>query len=466
VPRTVAGPHRAFDDFRRDFASAPLAWRIDAGNARDSLAAAIRRHAVAAGDVVVEDVSALAGETPHLWFPAVYFAVAARPEDAPAAPPAWPRDTLKVLVLCDGSTRTEDRVGAWDVIVGPTVDPGGLFGRLAALARSRHVESIAAENDTPPAPTCKVSVVVCTYRRPAALARALDSLAGQEFAAEDHEVLVVNNDVADTRVAEVVWAARRTGFASRPARLRLVQCPFPGLSFARNAGIAQACGEVVAFLDDDAVASPNWLKETWRAFREHPDAGVVGGRINLRVPEPRPRWAKPGWEKYWSAQATELRAVTTVDHWWQYPWGANWSARRQVLVAMGGFRTRYGRRGSDAAGGEEIVAAALAHELGHGVVIAPAAEVLHMPDDARFTLGHVWRRIHAAKREEYRQQREGYIPGEMTFRSAARDLGRHLRRASVARGLAPHERLEHLMYACAEARVLVPLLSDRWLQRS
>jgi GT2 family glycosyltransferase len=329
------------------------------------------------------------------------------------------------------------------------------------VARSRQIAALVNAIDRPPPAGCRISVVVCTYRRPASLARAIASVATQTLDEDEYEILVVNNDPDDVAVRETV-AGTCTRFLPRePARLRLVQCPFPGLSFARNAGIAQARGAIVSFIDDDAVARPDWLERISQVFTDHPDAGVVGGRITLHLPEPRPRWAKPAWRKYWSERATDLHAPTVVGHWWDYPWGANWSARRDVLLAIGGFRTGYGRRGTDAAGGEEIVAASLVQRLGHAIVVAPAAEVIHVPDAARFTLAHVWRRIQATKREEYQQQRQGYLPDPMTLGTTAWAVGRHLRRACIGPRLAPYERLEHLMYACAEARLLVPLLRDR-----
>jgi hypothetical protein len=197
------------------------------------------------------------------------------------------------------------------------------------------------------------------------------------------------------------------------------------------------------------------------AFDARPDAGIVGGRVRLAVPSPRPRWVKPGWERYWSECAMDKEAPIVARHWWDYPFGGNWGARRAVLLAIGGFRTRFGRTGTDAAGGEEIAAAALVERLGHTVVVDPRVEIVHRPDPARFTFGHVWRRIHAGKREEYAQERLGYLPPALGLASTARSVARRLRNAVLARGLAPHQRLEELIYASAEARILPALVRDR-----
>jgi hypothetical protein len=132
-----------------------------------------------------------------------------------------------------------------------------------------------------------------------------------------------------------------------------------------------------------------------------------------------------------------------------------------VLLAIGGFRSRFGRTGSDAAGGEEIAAAALIERLGRTIVLDPRVEIVHLPDPARFTFGHVWRRIHAGKREELAQERLGYLPPTLGLGATAWSVARRLKNALFARGLAPHQRLEELMYASAEARILPAIARDQ-----
>jgi glycosyltransferase involved in cell wall biosynthesis len=425
------------EDFRRDALAAPVAWHVesDANAEAVDLAQAISSWVQAAGHVLV-DAGGAGVEVPDLWCPAAHVHVHGH-----GAPPP---SSITPFAVCiePGGTAPDTR------------DVPRLCRAIADDARQRAFARIVREHETPPAPECAISVVVCTFRRPAALAAALASIAAQTLPPDAYEVLVVNNDPADAATASTVSDVRDRHFADRPDRLRLVGCPFRGLSFARNAGIGAAQGAIVTFVDDDAVARPDWLARLRDAFATHPDAGVIGGRVTLDLPTPRPRWAKPGWGRYWSECATHLTGATVVSHWWDYPFGANWSARRSTLVAIGGFRTRYGRSGTDAAGGEEIVAAALVERLGQTIVVEPAAEVLHRPDPSRFTLGNVWRRIQAAKREELAQERDGYLPRALTPGSILRSITTHVRRATISRGLPRHVRLEELMHAVAEARLL------------
>jgi glycosyltransferase involved in cell wall biosynthesis len=111
-----------------------------------------------------------------------------------------------------------------------------------------------------------ISVAVCTRDRPQSLARCLRSL--QQLDYPHFEVTVVDNCSRDTEVAEVI---RRSGF-------RYVREERPGLDWARNRAISEASHDLIAFIDDDAVAGRRWLKGIARAFQD-PEVMAVTGLI-------------------------------------------------------------------------------------------------------------------------------------------------------------------------------------------
>jgi glycosyltransferase involved in cell wall biosynthesis len=135
-----------------------------------------------------------------------------------------------------------------------------------------------------------ISVVIGTYNRSGMLAEALDSVLAQEGAAR-YEVIVVDNNSTDgTRQVVERYMARGHG------GLRYVFEGRQGVSYARNAGVAEARSEVIAFADDDVRVSAGWVAGIKREFDLHPEVDCIGGKV-------LPQWesAPPAW--------------LTRDHW-------------------------------------------------------------------------------------------------------------------------------------------------------
>ena len=106
--------------------------------------------------------------------------------------------------------------------------------------------------------------------------RTLESLAGQTLPAQEFEILVVNNNSTDDTVARFGdFAARYPGL-----NLRLVTEDGPGVSYARNRGIAETSAPLLVFIDDDERINPGFLRAYADFFDAHPDAVVAGGALS------------------------------------------------------------------------------------------------------------------------------------------------------------------------------------------
>lgn len=112
------------------------------------------------------------------------------------------------------------------------------------------------------------SIVINTLNRAASLQRTLDSLRWLRYAGS-FEVIVVNGPSTD-RTQEVI--------AAYAGRVRHGRCEAANLSVSRNIGIAMARGEIVAFIDDDAIPEPEWLDQLAQAY-EDPAVGAAGGFV-------------------------------------------------------------------------------------------------------------------------------------------------------------------------------------------
>jgi len=130
-----------------------------------------------------------------------------------------------------------------------------------------------------------VSVIVCTYNRARLLSLCLQSLENQKISKDLFEVLIVYNISADN-TPEIV-----TRYSEQNKNFRSILETERGLCSARNRGWRESRGEFIAFIDDDAVAEPDWLSEilsTFGSVRPVPDA--CGGRVELLWESPRPVW--------------------------------------------------------------------------------------------------------------------------------------------------------------------------------
>jgi glucosyl-dolichyl phosphate glucuronosyltransferase len=185
----------------------------------------------------------------------------------------------------------------------------------------------------------QISVILCTYNRCQTLRQALESMAAQVFREPvEWEVLVVDNNSSDgTR--EVVEA-----FCSRyPGRFRYCFEPEPGLSYARNAGIRQVRGNIVAFTDDDIKAEATWLQNLTLALRQSGEWAGAGGRILPDRNFSAPRWLSVG-RPYALAPLALFEPGSKAGPLAEPPFGANMAFRRSMFERYGDFRTDLGRR--------------------------------------------------------------------------------------------------------------------------
>ncbi|MEL6320431.1 MAG: glycosyltransferase family A protein, partial [Cyanobacteria bacterium J06626_14] len=122
-----------------------------------------------------------------------------------------------------------------------------------------------------------ISAIICTHNRDHYLGDAIDSLLNQQFDGE-FEVIVVDNASSD-RTRDVVEARQ-----PHP-RLIYVYEAVTGLSVARNTGAQMARGHLLAYLDDDAIASKHWLQALWNHYKQSEKTAIAGGRIDLIWPQ-------------------------------------------------------------------------------------------------------------------------------------------------------------------------------------
>ena len=216
-----------------------------------------------------------------------------------------------------------------------------------------------------------LSVVVCTHDRPADLRRCLAALAALEDAVE----VIVVDSASREPVAPV-------------EDVRTIRLDEPGLSRARNAGVAAATGDLVAFVADDAAVAPDWARRIAQAFADEAVGCVGGACLPVFVAE-RPRWLSERLLQY--AGITRFRERRDAVGRRDYPFGANLCFRREALRE--GFPEDLGRTATELLSGEEVIAIDRVRELGYRVVLEPAAIVHHLVAPDRCRSSYFWRRL-------------------------------------------------------------------------
>lgn len=176
------------------------------------------------------------------------------------------------------------------------------------------------------------SVVINTYNRAEGLRKTLESLL--KLAYPRFEIVVVNGPSTD-HTEEVIGA-----FSSR---IKAATCDVRNLSVSRNIGICAAAGDIVAFIDDDAMPEPEWLAQLAAAY-DDPSIGAVGGKVFDHTGyhfqyeyATADRLGNAQW------QLSEATPHLNFPYSMRFPYlqGTNTSYRRHALLEIGGFDEEY-----------------------------------------------------------------------------------------------------------------------------
>ena len=172
-----------------------------------------------------------------------------------------------------------------------------------------------------------VAVIVPTLRRPDSLERALRSLFAQTRVADRLcEIVIADND-PEGSARDRVDALR----AHSPWRLVYIHVPTPGVATARNAALAATDASLIAFLDDDEAAAPDWLARILAAH-EASGADVTFSPIHGRA-EGAPGWLKPYLERFFGREGPAKSGL--IDH--AYGCGASLMTRATALPGAAPF---------------------------------------------------------------------------------------------------------------------------------
>ena len=249
-----------------------------------------------------------------------------------------------------------------------------------------------------------ISTIICTYNRERYIGRVLEALRQESYS--DFEVIVVDNNSTDGTLQTVRdFAAAHPSFP-----MKIISEPRQGLSYARNTGIESARGDILAFLDDDAIPRSGYLSQLARGMREHSEAVGFGGRIvplfeDCSAPKWLCRWTM-GW-----VSGLDKGEKDRLFRGREFPIGANMGLRCSAFADCGLFNTGLGRCGGDLSGGEEKDLFYRVQAQGGKIVYLPEVTVDHVIPQKRTTRGYVIEFAKGVGRSEKRRSlSEGTYP--------------------------------------------------------
>lgn len=208
-----------------------------------------------------------------------------------------------------------------------------------------------------------ISIVICTFNRASSLIKTIKTL---EYLRNEnnveYEILIIDNNSSDNTYNAV------KALVADNANIRYIFEPNQGLSRARNRGILESKGQILAFLDDDVLVDPGWLVNVYKCFYGSSIA-CVGGRIYPHWEEPRPSWLGDYLYPYLALLDLGCEKMRMVE---PKLWGANLIFNKMVFDKYGLFDIKFGRTAGKLYGNEEIE---LIQRLIHN-----GEEVYYMPD--------------------------------------------------------------------------------------
>lgn len=230
----------------------------------------------------------------------------------------------------------------------------------------------------------RISVIVCAYTelRWDDLLSAVDSLRAQTHPVSEIILVIDHNPALYERA-----------LAQFPDLTVVTNTEKRGLSGARNSGIAVAHGDLIAFMDEDAVADAEWLEHLNAGFLDTKIIGVGGAIIPWWIAK-QPAWFPE--EFNWVVGCT-YRGMPELTSPVRNLIGCNMAFRSEVFSQAGGFRSEIGRVGTFPAGCEETELCIRASKIlpDHLFLFDPHAQVHHRVPAARTSLRYFTDRCYA-----------------------------------------------------------------------
>lgn len=224
------------------------------------------------------------------------------------------------------------------------------------------------------------SVILCTYNRDKYIYNVLKSIAENKCPVDRYEIVLVNNNSTDQTEAE----CNRFAADYPNVRFRYFVERNQGLSYARNRGITEAAGDLLVYVDDDALVNDTYLQTYLDFFAQHPEIDAAGGPILPEYETEEPAWMSTFTRQlitgklYLGDKQREFPSQA-------FPGGGNAAYRKSVFDKVGLFNVELGRKGDSLVGAEEKDIFDKMTTLGMRFFYLPSAILYHLIPPKKLT---------------------------------------------------------------------------------
>lgn len=222
----------------------------------------------------------------------------------------------------------------------------------------------------------EISAVICTHNRSAMLADCINSLLNQNVDYEHFEILIVDNNSTDN-TKEIA-----AEFCKKHNNIKYFFEQTAGYSAPRNCGWKNATGKIIAYIDDDEIAAPNWIESILNTFqiKENPD--IIGGIYEVRYDETPPEWfidSMGGTNKNRQKGVLNQRADC-------YLAGGNIAFKKEVLENLNGFSSDFDMKNGFLMMGEDTDICQRAKNAGFKLYYNPEIVIYHRMNSSNYDI--------------------------------------------------------------------------------
>lgn len=223
-----------------------------------------------------------------------------------------------------------------------------------------------------------LTVIICTYNREKYIGNLLEAIAKNDLPKSEYEIVLVDNNCTD-HTPDICAAFAQ---AHQDVSFRYVVEKEQGLSAARNRGIKESRGDILVYVDDDALVDADYLRIYAEHFAANPKTMAAGGPIEPLYETSAPDWMTPytkalltGWMNYGDKVCAFSKG--------RFPGGGNAAYRKAVFEKVGLFNTALGRKGGNLMGSEEKDIFDKMHALGMSILYLPTPVLHHIIPQAK-----------------------------------------------------------------------------------